>query len=340
MPLGKSGQCKSIQELLINGTQVTHKGVQMALRYLPHLKKFDGLHLVEALAAMHNSHQTNLKLPSKYSLTDLDVFCDYFLSSPSFVPYKTGDLPLAVSLCPFVTSVFIGCGKGINDSDILGLIGLKHLNRLTILASKPARESSVTFDGGLVPVLKVAGRSLKFLELGCFRFLDQSVRLASLIVYCPMLEHLRLIECRYSLSTGVEEVSDETMSGRANKRMKPDFAWNHLKKLSLVLRRVGENMPTESLFLALSSSPALEELFISCCATLDDDLVHRVFECHSFASLKWLWLKVCDSITMRGIQLFRNIGMDWDHLIIKHCNSVKTEDGWLVNEENIDILML
>ncbi len=340
MPLGKSGQSKSIQELLINGTQVTHKGVEMALRHLPHLKKFDDWHVVQTLAAMH-SHQTNLNLP-EYSLTDLNVFCYFSLPNPKlFVPYKTGDLPLAASLCPFVTSVNIDCAVGINDSDILGLMGLKHLNKLTIVASRPTRE--ITFDGGLVPILKVAGRSLKFLALRHFRLFDQSVRLAFLVEHCPNLEDLSLVNCKYSLSTGVEEgkVSDEVMSGRANKRMKTDFAWKHLKKLSLegVVGYEGfvVDIPTEALLLALSLSPALEELTISRCLTFDDDFVHLVFECHSFASLKSLHLYFCHAITIRGIRLFRNIGMDWNHLSICHCNSVKIDDDDLEDEENIDI---
>jgi hypothetical protein len=225
---------------------------------------------------------------------------------------------LAASLCPFVTSVIIDCVVGkINDSDILGLMGLKHLNRLSIVASDPTGESSITFDGGLVPVLKVAGSSMKYLSLTFY----QSVRLGCLVKYCPNLENLSLIFCEYSLSTGVEkgQVSDEVMAGRANVRMKPDFAWNHLKKLSLSLLLEDEKMPIESLFLALSSSPAVEELDISSCSTFDDDLVHRVFECHSFASLKSLFLLSFNAITRRGVQLFRNIGMNPYHVRIEDC---------------------
>ncbi len=136
------------------------------------------------------------------------------------------DLRLAASLCPFVTSVHIDCTVGINDYDVLGLIGLKHFNRLTILASRSARESSITFDGGLVPFLKVAGSSMKYLALHDFRFLHQSVRFTSLVEYCPNLEDLSLVCCKYSLSPGLEEgeVSYEVIAGRAHVRMKPDLA--------------------------------------------------------------------------------------------------------------------
>lgn len=186
----------------------------------------------------------------------------------------------------------------------------------------------------------MAGSSLKHLEFLHFRY--QSVRLDCLVEFCPNLECLSIDSCVNILySTG--EVSDEELADRANNGTKLDFVWNHLELMLLmrsyaVKELADVDIPYKSLLLALSLSPALiEHLMIFNCSTVDDELLQSVFVSHSFGSLNMASVTSCPAITMRGIRLFRNIGMDWGQLFIRGCNSVKIEDGWLQDEENIDI---
>jgi hypothetical protein len=61
--------------------------------------------------------------------------------------------------------VIIELITGLTDSDLLGLLSLENVNDLDISGSFDNTTVSVTFEGGVVPLLKGFGCSLKHLML-------------------------------------------------------------------------------------------------------------------------------------------------------------------------------
>ncbi len=144
----KSGQCKLIEKLFIEGTKVTtQKGVQMALRNLLHLKKLGCEYVIEALA---NMHQNGLTRP-KYGLTQLNLRQGGWLHwqmehlSPAYLPYQHGALGLAVSMCSSLTCLDLKVGEEITDDDLLGLTVLEKLSDFGISTSE--NDCNFTFEG-------------------------------------------------------------------------------------------------------------------------------------------------------------------------------------------------
>ena len=175
----KLGQCKSIEILLFIGfTKITRIGIQTALKNLPFLKTIEinydesnqdqDFIPVQIIAAMHQRF-SNLNR-RKYSLNSL------FLNIMNFdedapLPYISGSLGLVASVCPSVTSVTIELITGLTNSDLLGLLSLENVTKLDI--SGYVRGSNVNnhtphmvpFEGGVSPLLKGFGSSLKVLQL-------------------------------------------------------------------------------------------------------------------------------------------------------------------------------
>lgn len=316
LQMGDPGQCKSLRILSIMETGVTQKGVQRALQYLPHLEVLDHLHVTEALADIHQN--LNGSTCPKYSLRKLLLLPSE--SSTTFVPFHSRDLGLAASLCPFVTHLDLHIPNCVTDSDLQGLMSLDKICELKLSVYGCIGNSLITFDDGVAPILKAKGSSLETIE---FHSMLISVRLRSIVEYCPNLTRLKL-QCSYSASASLEEEEDEPAS-RRNKRRKTDFVWENLKELELNASGCFF-IPLESLLLVLTSSPALKQLSISNCKTLDDYAFERVFECHSFCSLEELKFLNCHKFTKHGIDLFMNEQNALKTLEFSFCGSVRKTD--------------
>ncbi len=324
---GQRGQCKSLEEFEITETMITQKGVQIALQNLPDLKHFRTFDIAEALVHMHRNGLN----PPSYALVDVDLM--------DFSPSKScGSIAvrLATSFCPFLNRLSIDHLHGITDSDLLSLTTLERLSILNItcllprdFASPAPRDyGSLTFDRGLALVLKAIGPSLKQLEL---EELFMSICLESILEYCPNLEILSISDCSY----------DDEESSRPSKRAKTQFAWPNLKKLQLTessSSTIGYELPPESLLLALTSAPNLEELEIYNCETLDDDILHEAFQIHSFTKLSSLTLCKCKAVTKSGVDLFIQNGNALREASIRRCESLSVEDFryWLAESEKND----
>ncbi len=316
---GQRGQCKSLQKFEIHETLITQKGVQIALQNLPDLKHFNSFDIAEALVHMHRNDMN----PPSYALVDLDLLD--LSPSKSCGPIA---LRLATSFCPFLLRLSVFRLEGITDSDLLSLIALKRLSILRIIGSTsvPSNDVSLTFDRGLALVLKTIGPSLKQLELND---LSMSLRLESILEYCPNLEFLSISNCSYSsLSGRVDE-----QSSRPSKRAKIDLVWPNLKKLQLT--ESSSTLSPESLLLAMTSAPNLKELAIYDCETLDDDILHRAFQIHPFNNLSSLTLYNCNAVTKSGVDLFIQNENNLREASIGTCVSLSVEDFdfWLDESE-------
>ena len=313
---GGRGQCKSLENLLIEETKITHLGVQLALRNLPDLKTIDHSSVIEALTEVHHNQQP---LP-KYALISLQLI-EFQLSTP----YRNGSLGLAASICPFVSNLTLHLKEltrntGITDEELLGLLSIKSLKEFTISGFFPfLYHSPITFNSGIVPLLKAQGMSLQYLKICTSLF---SVDVAVLIELCPNLRYLKL-DCRY-----VPTSRDEPPNP---KRTKTDsFVLNQLETLEIMEGFDGFPIPSDNFLRLLCAVPTLTSLVLEYCPSLSDDVIQKVFECHSFPCLKNLELEYCNFVSKKGIDLFMNEGNCLETINIVQCPLVKQEnvDEW------------
>jgi hypothetical protein len=334
------GQCKSIETLIIGGTRITKKGIQTALFNLPFLKKFEipgGYSCpvpVQLLAEIHQPDWSikHLKDIRKYSLDSL-CLRDWILyygthyHTPFFgVPYTSGSLGLVASLCPSVTLVKVDLIIGLTDSEMLGLLSLENVNELGIIGNDV--DTTVTFEGGVVPLLKRFGSTLK--ELGLSYLDDVNVR--AIIDFCPKLQSLTL-DSNGNYSTTVSAKKDAEPyhhSKRCKIEQNPSMLKN-LEKLCVNIADYSEdlveerNISSEDL-LSLFSSPSLIDIQMFESDYLTDYVFERASEIHQFLSLEKLKLCRCQSLTRRAIDVVMNKKTPLKTIDILDCDNISDVD--------------
>ena len=344
------GQCKSIETLFIGGTRITKKGVQIALRNLPCLKQCKTDHHrvpVQFLAEMHQPDWNikRLKDIRKYSLDSL-YLGDWILNDDTHysIPYSSGSLGLVASLCPSVTSVKVKLLTGLTDSDLLGLLCLENVNVLDIHGYDV--NTTVTFEGGVVPLLKGFGSSLKKLVLCCLK----AVNIRAIIDYCPKLQSLWLaLNESYSTTVSAKEDAEPYHhSKRCRMEQKPSVLKN-LEKLRVFYPLESEDPSGEAKIssgdlLSLLSSPSLIDIEIFHCDNLTDYIFERASEIHQFLSLEKLTVCRCQSLTRRGIDVVMNKKTPLKTIEIWNCDNITDEDidFWISNadSENWDLSVM
>ncbi len=282
---------------------------------LPHLNYLDDQSVIQALADMHRPEADNLSIrPKSYALIQMCLV--ERKDSTLHVPYKTDDLRLVAPLCQLVTDLNIWVQVGVTDADLLSLMVLKRLSKLRVsCAPNGSHRCSITFDGGLAPLLKVRGRSLISLELVN---LPISIHLAIIVECCPNLKLLVLEGCTYSTPARI-----------ISKRMKNGFVLNHLEQLKIEGNFVFDQalslfMPTNSF--SSSSAPSLKCLSVLHCDNLNDDVIQEICQFHPFTNLEYLYFSDCSFVTKKGIDLFMNEDNALKRVKIYSCEMVTDED--------------
>ena len=286
------GQCKSLREFHIQCPKITQKGLQIALKNLPHLQILDHENLFEALTEFHQNNQQPLP---QYSLVDLKL-------GPVMSEYRKGSLKLVASICPSVTKVDLGqTANHITDEELLGLFELKTLHELSI--KYLYIDNSITFDGGLVPLFKAHGSSLQTLSISSSLLV---VDLSLLMELCP---NLRILE----LNTGFRQTDN-------SERTKTGF--KQLEVLKISINNSDQfPVPSENFIGLLPAS--LTSLHIDSCSTLTDSILQQVFEIHSFPNLRELEFVNCESISKKSIDLFMNETNALEQMLLFGCNVTK-----------------
>ena len=242
MTNGKSANRKSMKKLSLFHTSVTHQGIQVALTNLLSLNILENVHILEALVELAQS-AIAIKRPGFYN----DMFSVSTLYAfPNAPHYKSNSLQLAIPLCQSMNHVSIHVAKGLKDSDLLSLLSVKMLRKLKIFKSRISSDCEITFDGGVIPLLKVFGSSLETLALEGLNF----IRISSVIELCPNLNVLYISDVTGSLN------NERDLFFRVGKNMKPPV----FKELKILIC-VGE-IPVEILIFLLSC-PLLEYVGIS-----------------------------------------------------------------------------
>ena len=145
----RMGQCKLLHTLFMLGTNVTKKGVKVAIENLPELRKFDCSCSVQVLAELRreNFERGDFKT---YPFTEFDCM-GFEDDSGNIVPYESGSLRLAANICPSVNVVDIILETGVTDIELQGLLELKSLGDLSVSGHYPQENCPITFDGGILP---------------------------------------------------------------------------------------------------------------------------------------------------------------------------------------------
>ena len=325
----RMGQCKSIETLkFISGTRITKKGIQVALINLPFLKKFEipgGPSFavpVQFLAEMHQSDWNikQLKDIRKYSLESLNLAWLPYDSKFISFPYTSGSLGLVASLCPSVTVVKVEFITGLTDSDLLGLLSLENVKELEIHGNDV--NTTVTFEGGVVPLLKGFGSSLKKLVLSNLK----AVNIRAIIDFCPKLQYLWLFNESYSTTVSAKEDAKPYHSKRCRMEQKP-LVLRNLEKLR-VIHYCGdeENEISSEDLLSLLSSPSLIYIDFFASDHLTDYIFERASEIHQFLSLEKLTVCRCPSLTRRGIDVVMNNKTPLKAIEIYYCDNITEDD--------------
>ena len=194
----RMGQCKLIHTLKMKYTKVTKKGVKLALDNLPELRKFDFFRRVQILAELRRE---NLERGDFKTYKITEFHCTKFKDdSGNRVPYESGSLRLASNICPSVNVIHIKLQIGLTDVELRGLLELEKLRELKISGDEDSPQAcQITFDGGVIPLLKAFGSSLVKLQL-CR--LTICVNIRAIAAYCPHLKDLTLENnTRYSMAS-------------------------------------------------------------------------------------------------------------------------------------------
>lgn len=273
----------------------------MALENLPNLKVWD-MATVQTLAKIHHEKlDVFLEIP-KYSLSKLEV------CSLDYVP-KT--LRLVVSMCPSVTQVEINASERLTDGDLLSLLSLKNLSNLSI-SGDLRRGASITFAGGVTPILKAFGNSsLQSLSL---YFLNK-VNIRVISELCPNL-HILSLKNNFSYSTAKLEEKRTNMELPILKQ---------LEELSLCALDSKSTIPRENLILLLSA-PSLVQVDIERCCSLDDDVLQEVARIQKFRNLEYLEVSLCHNVTEEGMDVFLNTENPLKKIAIYFCRQLSKSD--------------
>ena len=317
----KMGQCKFLHTLKMKETKVTKTGVKLALEHLPELRTFEFPRSVQILAELRRVTLERGDFKT-YPFTEFD--CDEFEDDyyDNRVSYESGSLRLAANICPNVNEVQIKLQLGVTDIELKGLLELKTLRELNISGDFSQENCQITFDGGLLPLLKAFGSFLQQLTL---YKLDICLNIRYIAAYCPNLEDLTLDDnSRYSLEDG---------------SLYKEAKLKKLKKL-VVSCNVEANFSSKMLALLLSS-PELKSLAFFHCDVLTDAVLEKSSLFHEFRNLERLHLYSCNFVTKKGIDIILNEVNPLRKLFVRECDliSIRKCERWKnkARKENLDI---
>ena len=323
----RMGQCKLIHTLLMFGTNVTKKGAKVAIENLPELKKFDFSCCVQILAELRRENLERGDFKT-YPFTELDCDCDEFKDdSDNIVPYESGSLRLASNICPNVNVIRIYLKAEVTDIELQGLLELKSLRELTISGDFPEESGQwqITFDGGILPLLKAFGSFLRRLS---FTQLEISVNIRTIAAFCPNLEYLSL-EGGASYSMALSEEGS----------LYREASFKNLKELSVSCERLS-SFSSEMLSFVLSS-PELKLVFLFCCDALIDEVLEKASLLHEFRNLEILYFYYCDCVTKKGIDIILNEVNPLRTLAVRQCEMITEQEfmEWVkkARQENLEI---
>ena len=209
--------------------------------------------------------------------------------------------------------------RELTDKDLFGLLNIEKLSEFSCEYC-----FKITFERGIVLLLKVFGHSLTSLslvELSLSRYRKApSINIRTIVQYCPQLEILEL-----------GDNGDFVVAPLEEERQIRDF--RYLKKLHICCRseyffvskyESGYDISREALDMLLTS-PVLESLILEYCRPFDDDMILKVGD--KFCNLEKLEFFGSHAVTRQGIELLMNENNCLKKIRIFDCDLVTEEDA-------------
>lgn len=314
------GNCKLLCVLNVGNNPITNRGIRMALDNLPLLKFLYHESLLESLDSIAQTalDQKIPDIPKQYSLSMLHL-------SQTGIS-KSGTLGQSLLLCPFITDLCIVLRfEGIKNADLLSILSLNTLYVLRIVHNIRVSnrfDESVTFDGGILPLLKSFGESLKKLNIeGFFRDID----ISAVIHFCPNLHFLELSR-RFAVNQGRRRLPRVANVEQALVNTKIPILM-HLRYLLLDGGSNGQHsLVSPDILLKLLSSPLVSVVKLLCCNTLTDAILQNANDLNSFRNLEHLTIHRCTSVTKQGIDVFMQENNPLKEIHFTHCRNITDED--------------
>ena len=318
----RMGQCKLLHTLLMLDTNITKKGVNVAIDNLPELRTFEFSCCVQILAELRRENLERGDFKT-YPFTQLGCM-GFEDDSGNIVPYEIGSLRLAAQICPNVNVVQIFLKAEVTDIELQGLLELKSLRELSISGHFPREGDQITFDGGVLPLLKAFGCFLRRLSL---TQLNICVNIRSIAAFCPNLEYLSLQDSSYSM-VSLEEGS---IYREAN--------FKNLKEFDISCQR-SPSFSSEMLSFVLSS-PELKSVSLFHCDALIDEVLEKAALIHEFRNLDIFGFYDCDCVTKKGIDILLNESNPLRKLAVNRCEMITKQEfmEWVkkARQENLEI---
>ena len=315
----RMGQCKLIHTLKMKKTKIGKEGIKVALENLTKLKIFEFYRSVQILAEIRRENLERGYFKT-YSITKFECtkFMDHLFGN--ILPYESRSLRLVATLCPFVNVVHITLQPGLTDFELCGLLELKvgGLRELKIedhvVGDREWENNEITFDCGVLPLLKAFGSSLVSLTL---YELNICVNIRAIVELCPHLEHLIL--------QSVDFYSIASLREESNHHRK-DVSLKHLKKLRVVSEFWGSTDFSSEMLSMVLSSPGLVSLEFFGCDAVTDDVLEEAARLHQFQNLEVLCLDCCDCVTKKGIDILMNERNVLRSLWLDDCDMIRQQD--------------
>ena len=320
------GHCKSIASLNVRGTKVTAIGIRLAIDFLP---KLQFLKCIESLPVVAQIYQTGTASFSqlddgsfqqssqirRLNLTDL-----HCLWQENSSTYLSGGLVSALKLCPFLDHLEFSKIPNITDQDLEALLNMKNLRQLTL------RGLNISFDGGVVPILQKWGpKSLEILELS---WLDE-VDVTAIVQHCLSLCTLLLIEIKCYRTPSITSRSE-----------------NQLRYLEyLALHQVKRPQTSLELSLQLLFSPSLVKANLHGLEDLSDQWIEQAAVLHGFPNLKIFYLRHCNAVTKRSIDILLALNNPLRKIIFLNCahlSNSNRQSEWreMARKKNLEIFIM
>ena len=307
-----SSLCKTLQHLLIYSTGVTKQGARMAIRNLTMLKFLAHERIFEILLDAEL-----IQKELNHYLSKIHSFLFVRLLVFNISPYRGGSLGQVLQLCPSLTAIHIIYAKGLTDSELSSILSLKNLVRFQLhyhcREDDDEEDFEITFIGGVVPLLKEFGNSLRVLDIICFAIVD----IWTILKFCPNLTSLFFNNHCDSL-TALSE-SELTLFRNEKER----FILKNLVKLDCA----GHTISAEILHF-LWSFPLLEDIYITHCDILTDEFLQNAVKCHKFNNLMRLSIRHCDFVTKHGIDSFMTHHNRIEEISIDFCQNVMPRNAY------------
>ncbi|OWF49535.1 hypothetical protein KP79_PYT17481 [Mizuhopecten yessoensis] len=271
-----------------------------------------------------NDLQEKLDTSGELSVQSLKIRtlnCDLYHYSPENVQC----LNATVLTCPDVTTVTLTNVS--NGSHLLPLKNLANLSKLSINLCEDCRDDGLLhYDTGIKPVLEKQGNKIISLELHGFAVVDNR----SVGVLCPNIKRIDLFQAR--LAPLDDSVSED---GQFFRKLE-EFIY-HLSEDE----EVDPDEEASPLSFVLENASALRCLKLTKCAELNDSIISKAIEEHSFTNLEVLQLSECNCVTCEGIEslLFTDNGLK--EMKLDNCWGIHNSDFQscksFVKKHNLDV---